>query len=790
MKTILRNLFYTLKRFRTASLLNLIGLSVSFAAFILIMMKVSHERNFDTCYPEADRIAVLNIGIDNRLNELIVMPRPFVERTVAETPAIECGAFFNCSPDNSLPVSTTAEQPQYIYELITEASRDFARVLNMEFVAGNDAGLRQTGGAIISESQAKKLFPDGNAVGSYLYMPQNKKLLVSGVYKDFPENAQFPNNIYRDIDEQKDKDNWGTQSYYAIVRMKPGVGIETLNQQLAASRLTENMSIYMDNKLTVCAMPIRDVYYHAEPWIFYKVGNRQHTWLLIAIAILTIGIAAVNLINFSTALTPMRIRSINTQKILGSSIRQLRLGLMLETIAVVLIGWLLSLFIVWSLTHLKLLSLMDFTPSFRTYLPVVLSSGSIALLTGLAAGLYPAWYMTSFPPALMLKGNYALSAKGRLLRSLLTSFQYIVSFTLLVCTGFIWLQNQKMKTQDTGFERDEILIAELPSLEQDESRFVTLEHELRKYPDIKGIAYASDNLGSSDVYSMTSSEYQKESFHHFDIRVSTDFGQVMGFKLLAGRFFQPSDTASSSEVIYCLATKPILDRMQIPTGIPFKGNYWKDNCIAGYIDDVIFTSSRINSFTGSPFLFSLEGQRKELPYCYIRIAAGANPITALRHVRETAEKIFTGYPIEVNFFNTNYQRLYKKETNQQYMVTLFSLLAIIISLVGVFGLTIFETEHRRKEIGIRKVYGACTRDILWNFNRTHLRTIVVCSAIASPTAWYFMNEWLQNFTIRISLSPWVFLAAFAIITLLVLTTVTIQNYRAATANPIDSLKTE
>lgn len=790
MKTILRNLFYTLKRFRTASVLNLLGLSTAFAAFILIMMKVSHEYNFDTCYPDSDRIAVLNLSINHHPNELIVLSRPFVEGVIDETPAIECGAFFDCSPDSTEPISTDAKQPQYIYEPVTVVSPDFARTLGMTFMAGNDEGLRQSGGAIISESQARKLFPKGNAVGSYLYMPENKKLLITGIYKDFPENSQFRNVIYRDIDKRKNKDRWGSQSYYAIIRMKPGINIRTLNEQLRSSHLTENMTFYSDSDLEICAMPIRDVYYEANPWIFYKVGDRQHTWLLIAIAILTISIAAINLINFSTALTPMRIRSINTQKVLGSPVNQLRLGLILETVSIVFIGWLLSLFIVWVLTHLKLLSLMGFTPSFITYLPVILASGCIALLTGLAAGLYPAWYMTSFPPALMLKGNYALSTKGRLFRTLLTSFQYIISSVLLVCAGVIWLQNRYMKTQDTGFVRDEIVIAELPHRGQNQSQFTAFKHELDKFPEFKGTAYVSTKLGAGDVYDMTSSEYEGEDFYHYDILVSADFGEVMGFKLLEGRFFLPSDTVSGNKYTYCLGTKRIKDEQHIPTDTPFKGNHSKSNYIVGYIDDVTFTSSRVNTFVYSPFLFSVEPRLTKLPYAYIRIKAGSDVTTAFRHIHETAGKIFPGYPVEVNFFNIYYQQLYEKETNQQYMVTLFSLLAIIISLVGVFGLTIFETEYRRKEIGIRKVYGANTRDILWKFNRTYLRIITICSIIASPIAWFFMDRWLQNFIVRVSLSPWIFLAAFTIIVVLTLTTITIQNYRAAISNPVNCLKSE
>lgn len=794
MKTILRNLFYTLKRFRTASVLNLLGLSTAFAAFMLIMMKASYEYNFDTCYPDSDRLVMLNFG-EEKDNSITLLPRGPIDFLIQQVPGIEYGTIYApCWQKQAF--CTNPENPQYFYETPWTVYPDFGKVIGLQFVKGSDKDMDKPESIIISESYAHKLFPKGNALGSYLYTEGNTGLVagidkfrICGIFKDLPENCQFKNDIFIRMSDFQ-KDDWGSMNFFAFFRLKPGVSATDINSQIEASGANKRLNIVDKGNQRLYVFPIQKLYYDMSASYYLKTGNRNTMILLVSIGLLIIIIACINLINFSTALAPVRMRSINTQKVLGSPVNQLRIGLISETIAIVLIGWLLSLFIVWILTHMKLLSLIGFTPSFFTYLPVILISGGIALLTGIIAGLYPAWYMTSFPPALMLKGNYALSAKGRLFRTLLTSFQYIISFALLVCSTFIWQQNQYMKIQDTGFARDEIVIAGLPHKGQELSQFTTFKHELEKFPEFKGTAYVSTKLGASDVYSMTGSKYEGEEFYHYEIRVSPDFGEVMGFKLLEGRFFLASDTISSNKYTYCLGTKRIKDEQHIPTDTPFRGNHSKSNYIVGYIDDVIFTSSRVNAFAYSPFLFTVESQLTKLPYAYIRIKAGSDVSTALRHIHETAEKIFPGYPVEVNFFNTYYQQLYEKETNQQYMVTLFSLLAIIISLVGVFGLTIFETAYRRKEIGIRKVYGAKTSDILWNFNRTYLRIITICSIIASPFAWFFMDKWLQNFIIRINLSPWVFLIAFAIIIILTLTIVTIQNYRAATSNPTENLKIE
>lgn len=797
MNTILRNLFYTLRRFRMASNLNLLGLSVAFTAFILIMMKVGYERSFDTCYPEADRVTMLAFDLDEEYKAFMVLPRGLVDHVIEQTPGVECGSIYARSWFD-VSFYLDPENPVYFKEEPYGIYKSFVQTVGMEFVAGSADGMDAPDGMLIPESKAKKLFPDGNAVGSYLYRKGKSVLIdedqvrfrICGVYKDFPENSQFAANplLVRMNDYQKG--HWTSWNYFAFLRLKPGVTPEEVNRQIAQLGVNERMKNLSDLELTTYVIPITDLYYNLPENDFFKTGNRQHIYLLMSLAFLIIFIASINLINFSTALTPMRIRSINTQKVLGSSVNALRIGLVGESVCIVFFSWLLGLLLVWGLNRTGYLNFLDFTPSLTMYWRPVLVSGLLALLVGGLAGLYPAYYMTSFPPALMLKGNYALSGKGKQLRTLLISLQYVVSFILIVTSCFIYLQNRYMRQHELGVERDRLVMAYLPNVPIDDSMYRSFEQQLKSYPDIEEVAYAGIDLGGRNVYSTYQLDYHDQEIDMFLIPVTPNFCRTMGMEVRDGRDFLPNDSIRSDHLNF-IATCDVKKKLGIPVGEVFNFEDWDTKAvIVGYVNNLQLTSLRNEGQSTFVFIANPVYDGRQLPYAYIRVKAGSDMDVALAHIRESIEENFTGYPVDIRFFDQVYASLYQKETGQQYMVTLLSLLAILISLVGVFGLVIFEAEHRSKEIALRKVYGATISQILWMFNRSYLRLVVVCSAVAAPFAWYVVHEWLESFPHRIAITPWAFLGAFLIIILMTSVVITLQSYRTATRNPIDSIKSE
>ena len=794
MKTILRNLFYTLKRFRTASVLNLLGLSAAFAAFVLLMMKVSYERNFDTCYPHADRLVMLNLSEAKGSNHVSILPRGPIDYLIQQVPGIEYGTIY--SPAWSKQAFyTDPKNPQYFYEEPWAVYPDFGKIIGLKFVEGSDQEMNQPESVIISESYARKLFPKGNALGSYLYAdtpdwrsPEATKFRICGIFEDLPENCQFKNDLFVPMGKLQEND-WGSQNFYAFFLLKPGVSVEEVNQQITATGVDERLFTGEPGTQKLYVFPIQKLYYDMYSPYYFKTGSRNTMTLLVSIGFLIILIACINLINFSTALAPMRMRSINTQKVLGSTNGELRRALTLESVVIVLVSWLLSLCIVAALIHLNVLSFMGFTPSLLVYWKYVVYTGLIALLTGIVAGLYPAWYMTSLPPALVLKGNYALSGKGQRLRTILIGFQYIVSFALITTAAFIFLQNRFMRNHDLGIDKDQILVASLPQQPFHSSPYRKFDSQLKSFAEIDDIAYAKWELGASEGYTQYAFTYKGTQYGHQYIDVTPNFCRVMGMHILSGSDFLPSDSIYTSQLNF-IATQDLQQESGIPAGETLDFFPWGMKALLkGYVNNVQFTSLKMNPV---PYVFCPNGaySNQVLPFAYIRVKAGSDMDTALKHIRETISDCFTGYPTEVKFYDQIYGQLYQKETDQQKIITWFSLLAILISLVGVFGLIIFEAEHRQKEIGVRKVYGASIQQILWMFGRSYLILSVVCSLIASPIAWYAVSEWLKQFNERIPISPWVFLCTCLLISVITLVTITIQNYRTATSNPVDCLKSE
>lgn len=794
MKTILRNLFYTLKRFRTASVLNLLGLSAAFAAFVLLMMKVSYERNFDTCYPHADRLVMLNLSQAKGSNYVKNLPRGPIDYLIQQVPGIEYGTIY--SPAWSKQAFyTDPKNPQYFYEEPWAVYPDFGKIIGLKFVEGSDQEMNQPESVIISESYARKLFPKGNALGAYLYAdtpdwrsPEVTKLRICGIFEDLPENCQFKNDLFVPMGKVQEND-WGSQNFFAFFLLKPGVSVEEVNQQITATGVDARLFTENPSSQKLYVFPIQKLYYDMYSPYYFKTGSRSTMTLLVSIGFLIILIACINLINFSTALAPVRMRSINTQKVLGSTNGELRRALTLESLVIVLVSWSLSLCIVAALIHLNVLSFMGFTPSLLVYWKYVVYTGLIAVLTGIVAGLYPAWYMTSFPPALVLKGNYALSGKGQRLRTVLIGFQYIVSFALITTAAFIFLQNRFMRNHELGIDKDQILVASLPQQPFHSSPYRRFDSQLKSFAEIDDIAYAKWELGAKEGYAQYAFTYKGNQYGHQYIDVTPNFCRVMGMHILSGSNFLPSDSIYTSQLNF-IATQDLQQESGIPAGETLDFFPWGMKALLkGYVNNVQFTSLKMNPV---PYVFCPNGAHSNqvLPFAYIRVKAGSDMDTALKHIRETISDCFTGYPTEVKFYDQVYGQLYQKETDQQKIITWFSLLAILISLVGVFGLIIFEAEHRQKEIGVRKVYGASIRQILWMFGRSYLTLSVVCSLIASPIAWYAVSEWLKQFNERIAISPWVFLGTCLLISAITLVTITIQNYRTATSNPVDYLKSE
>lgn len=785
---ILRNFLHIFRRFKMAVLLNVVGLAVAFAAFMVILIQVNYERSFDRCHPTAGR--VFRLDLDHSGNFSTILPRAFIESFLSSSPHIEAGSLLTPFIGEVYFTVTDGGGKKGFKEVVQTCHPAFTRVFGFPVVEGDMDCMEDPEKVVIPESLARKLYGKESAVGKALQAEETiwtkdseKKLAftVGAVYRDFPENTQLKNVIYMAINPTYAVTNFGNSNY---------VGYVLLDDASHAADVADNFNSHFefekidrpDEKVKL--VPLTDIYYldESKDGMIFKSGNRETTLLLFGIALLVIIVAAINYTNFSTALMPLRIKSINTRKVLGSSESVLRQSLLMEAVIISGIAWLLSLFLVWTLGVTSALPFVEADLSLVHNIPLVLLSGAVALATGLVAGLYPAWYTTSVPPALVLKGSYGLSPSGRKLRTILIGIQFVVSILLIVSSGFIHLQNKYMRQFSLGFDRDQIAIVEL-SGEIYQKHHETYASRLKAFSGIEDVAFAAEKVASKDTYNTNGEEYKGKEIRYFLIAVSYNFLRVMGIPVEEGRDFLPSDQAS--EKASYIFNRPAKEEGQMQIGDIF--GKWSQGLLIGFAGDVKFASLRQSDHNIG---FAVRNSGYSLPYSYIRLKAGTDPHAAVEHIRRTIADIDPSYPFDVEFYDTVFNQLYHKEENLRSLVLVFSVLAILISLVGVFGLVVFDTQYRRKEISIRKVHGASAGQVLGMFNKAYLKIVTICFVIAAPLAWYGVSKWLERFAYKTPVQGWIFVLALGLVAVVTLATVSFQSWKAANANPLDSLKSE
>lgn len=788
MKTILRNFLYVFRRFKMAMLLNMVGLAVAFAAFVVILIQFDYERNFDRCHPTAGRIFRLDLSASGSFST--ILPRAFIEAFIPSSPHIAAGSLINPYIGEVYFTVSDGKGKKGFKEVVQTCHPALAHVFDFPVVEGDIDCMEAPEKVMIPQSLARKLYGKESAIGKSLRAEETiwsknqegkAEFTVGAVYRDFPENTQLRNVIYMAMNPSFAVTNFGASNYICYV---------LLDDPSHAQAVVDNFNTHFDfgkigrpeEKVKLTALT--DIYYLDESpdGRIFRSGNREMSYLLLGIALLIIIVAAINYTNFSTALMPLRIKSINTRKVLGSPEAVLRQSLLIEAVLISFLAWLLSVFIVWMLGVVSGLPFVAADLSVLSNLGVILLAGVVAVLTGLAAGLYPAWYTTSVPPALVLKGSFGLSPSGRRLRTLLIGVQFVVSILLIVSSGFVRLQNEYMRRFSLGFDKDQVAIVEL-SGDIYQKHHETYASRLKDFSGIEDVAFAAEKVASKDTYNTNEGEYKGKHFQYFLIISSYNFLRVMGIPVEEGRDFLPSD--ENSDQIACVFNRAAREEMQMQAGDRLDG-YARGQMI-GFAGDVKFTSLRQGA---NNICFAVGKLGYTLPFSYIRLKAGADPHAAVEHIRKTLAEIDPSYPFDIEFYDTVFNRLYQQEEDLRSMVLVFSVLAILISLVGVFGLVVFDTQYRRKEISIRKVHGATVGEILRMFNKAYLKIVAICFVIAVPIAWYGVSKWLERFAYKTPLQGWIFLVAFVLVAAVTLVTVSFQSWKAANTNPLNSLKSE
>lgn len=795
MKLMIRNLLYLFKRFKTAVVLNLFGLTIAFAAFLLIVMQVDYEMNYDAMHSKSGRTFRLEANhgeFEHNAIHCLMFSDAFVNSSAHITDYSYRYPFYGGERYCQIDEVDDQGEAKVFKENFQLCLPNISDVFDFHMKEGSVECLSIPGSVLIPESVAKRLFDKQSAIGKRIRMsgssgwqPVSTTILtIGGVYKDFPGNTTVQNRIYVPMD-QLDllKSSWQMYANEIYVTLDDPLNKEEVLDHFNKTFDFAKSQMGSAQEIALRLTPLKDVYYtHDTTFDFNPKGHRETNYVLLGIAFLILFIAGINFTNLTTSLIPLRLKTINTHRVLGCSIYKLRAISLIESIVICLISYILALFIVNDLSYTPIANWVDADIRLSQYKALILLTALIAILTGCLAGLYPAIRSTSYAPALVLKGSFGLSPKGKKVRVALIGFQYTVSIALIIVTLFMGLQNHFMtSSEQLGFNKDQVAIVNLtPEIyAKHKPQYI---QKLKDYPGIEDVAFSVYVLSKED--DMIDLEYARHEDKDVFFKVfyaSENFLSVMDIQVEEGRDFTREDLnkAQSDYIINPAAER---DFHLHP------GDRFNDRTVLGVSKDFRFNSCRIAS---SPFVFALNN---DIPnpklVSYIRFNSKTNLQEAVAHVRETLKEIDPTFPFEISFYNTILNNLYQKEQTLGKLISLFGIMAILISIVGVFGLVLFETQYRRKEIGIRKINGATTGQILLMFNKTYIRIVSVCFIISIPIAWIGTQQWLENFAYKTPLHLWVFIVAFLIILSVTIGTVTFRNWQAANENPVNSVKSE
>ncbi|MBR2234896.1 MAG: ABC transporter permease [Prevotella sp.] len=795
MKTIIRNFTSIFRKFVAASLLNLLGLSLAFASFFVIMTQVTYDLGYNKSFAEHEKLFRLTMELGAGMEDYgTTLPRPVIEQLASASPHVTAYGIKQGWTNNDQFV---VDEQEYSLTL-TYGIHDFLSVFKPTVIDGDLAGLQRDGNIVLTQTEAVRIFGDTGAVGKTLkYKWENNVFYnVCAVIGDYPENNLLHGSCF--IGVNSNEGNYRNWNYDAYIRVDDAQNLPTVlkaMRQKAIELFKEDFNLTSPKEaeaLQVILTPVADTHFSKDlnkNFTGSNSVNRNSVYLLICFSLLIVVIAAVNFMNFSLAETPMRIRSINTQKVLGATTASLRGSLIAEAVIVSLMAFVLAMALVYLAHDLGLQDLVQGSILLQDHRGLVGLTLIISIVVGLLAGAYPAYYVTSFPPALVLKGSFGLSPKGRVLRTILICLQFVVSFMLVIGVGIMYLQSYFIYHTDYGFDKDEVMV--VPTAPDTRNHADAIDADLRKIPGIEGASLAQSVLGCSDRYQTWGRGSDDKHMTFTCIFVDWRFLDVMGIDIVEGRNFRETDgdvyifnESAKKKYPWLTIDEPIND---------------EDMPVIGFCEDIKYSSLRVDD-SQQPIAFLVPHPNNYYwnngfwrNVLMVRVAKGVDKREAKQKVLATVLKYEHDNKLTVNdlhYMDDKLEESYRQERLFTKQILLFSLLAILISIIGVFGMTMFESEYRRKEIGIRKVFGSSTKEILMMFNRRYLYILLGCFVVAAPIGYMVGVHWLEGFAVRTAISPLLFVVSFLLIALITMLTVTYQSWKNANENPAGSIKNE
>ncbi len=777
-KIAVRNLL----RHKVYSFINIFGLALGIACGILIFLWVQDEMSIDRFHEKKDGLYTIRTwqqyGSERHLGS--GSPPAVGPALKAEYPEIIEAARFQNGQGEAL---VTCGDIRF-RENIQMADPEIFRLFTFPFVAGNpEEAFSGMYVMVISKSVADKYFGETDPLGRIVTLNHQYDFKIVGVMQDIPQNSIFGFDIWipleftRVLYRQNFIDTWYNLAFRTYVEIQPGADYELINEKIKDRIIQSHPETILEPVL----YPFKDIY--MKMW-----GRAARMNLFIIIAVFILAIACINFMNLTTARSSQRAREVGLRKVVGAQRGQLIRQHLGEAVLLTMAALIAAIFMVEL-----------FMPTFRqmvnkplelNYLgnsALIIGTLAIAIVTGLLAGSYPAFILAAFKPVYVMKGALNADSRSTNPRKVLVVLQFTISIILIVSTAVVYLQIHYMKNKSLGFEKEHIIHIPIEGSLKDS--YESVKSELLQRPGILNVTVSSHS--PTGVY-WNGQDWEWEGRDPnvnplvTYLNVDHDFTETFRIQMTQGRFFKPELTGRRTEAVINESFTAIMG-MESPVGKTLS-NWSTQYKVIGVVQDFHFkpVHRRIE-----PLIIVAHPEIYDYKYIFIRTRPD-NLSETIAYIKRTVEKFNPEFPFEYHFLDEEFERLYRGTERFNGLISSFALLAILISSLGLFGLASFSAERHTKEIGVRKVLGATVSSIVGLLSREFLILVGISNLIAWPLAYFLMSIWLQNFAFRIGLGSWlwIFPAAALAVCALALLTVSFQSIKAATANPVESLRYE
>ena len=791
--------FRNLVRNKVYSFINIGGLAVGMAVAMIIGLWIYDELSFNKYHQNYDKIGR---AMQMQTQNGNVLTIPYMPMPMGEELKTKYGnnfkylAMASWEGEHILSVGTKnlSKSGNYI-------DVEAPKMLSLKMLQGTNEGLKNPNSILLSETTAKAFFGETNPINQTMKIDNKLNVKVTGVYEDLPFNTEFKNlkfiapwDLYVSSEpwlQKLKKDRvWDNNSYQVFAQIADNVDFETVNKRILRSKYKNLTKEEQKFDARIFMHPMKDWHLKSN-WVngVNTGGLIDYVWLFGIIGIFVLILACINFMNLSTARSEKRAKEVGVRKAIGSARGQLIMQFMSESMLVAFLALILSLLLVElvlpsfnEVANKKMIVLWNY-PLFWLILV------GFSLFTGLIAGSYPALYLSSFQPVKVLKGTFKVGRFASVPRKVLVVFQFTVSMALIIGTIIIYLQVQFSKDRPIGYDRNNLMMIAMRTPEFYEKSEL-LRNELKTSGTVVEFAQSSSPL--TDIWSRSGGFNWQGKDPNLDtdfgiISVTHEFGKTVGWKFKEGRDFSRAFSRDSLSIVINEAAVKFMG-LKNPVGKTIrwgddKGG--KDYIVIGVIKNMLMQSPYKPVIQSFYFL-----EYGGISWINLKLNPNKSASESIAKIGSIFKKHISSAPFEYKFADEEFAAKFKTEEQIGKLALFFAILAIFISCLGLFGLASFVAEQRIKEIGIRKVLGATVMNLWTLLSKDFVFLVIISVLIATPIAYFFMNNWLQKYDYRTNISWWVFVLSGLGVMTITLLTVSYQAIKAAVANPVKSLRTE